>query len=209
MDKKIAFGALLIPLFLVAALPALALAPPASTPQKVPFVGLQMEFIVNGPGFNGMRTYSFVDTDSSGNWIYVDTTDGTSTSTVAFNPSSGLITSCTGSDCGYANYVEIWQRPTALYKGATIMGTGTGSGTITGSAQLNVGGSTVNVWIAQISYDQNTQPGYRDTLYYEKSTGLLVGAQFRIMSGDSLAFSYGEQLINTNAILKVVTPQNP
>lgn len=196
MNKKIIIPIMLLILVLMLPLIQYATAP---KPKAIPFVGMSMTYVaVDWNGNSDIRTVSVLAYDSTENCFTIrDSQDQFDLMTIDVATREVILCSGTWPVPFYAEY---W-IPTNIGIGSNVDILDYDA-VVIGSTEVSVCGKTVSVWQLHASKMNGDGNLLQDTWYYEKKTGLWVGAAWIIYdsSGDILG-NWGGHLISTNVVL--------
>jgi len=197
MNKKILIPMMVLILVLIVPVLQYATAP---KPQAIPFVGMNMVYVaVDWDGNTEIRTVSVLAYDSTTNCVTIrDSQD--QIDSIKVDVTTREVISCSGT-WPVPFYVEYW-IPTNIKIGSHLMILDADA-VVIGSTKLSVCGKTASVWEIQIKYTDGKVGEYgQDTWYYEKETGLWVGAAWvEYDSNGEVVANWGGHLVSTNVVL--------
>lgn len=195
MNKKIMIPIVVLILVLMVPLIQYTTAP---KPKAIPFVGMNMVYVaVDWDGNSEIRTVSVLAYDSTANLVTIrDSQDQFDWMTV--DVTTREVTWCSGTwEAGF--YVEYW-IPTNIRIGSHV-DILTYDAVVIGSTEMSVCGKTVSAWQLHASGVTDGNP-WQDTWYYEKKTGLWLGAAWiKYDSSGEVLYNWGGHLVSTNVAL--------
>jgi len=187
---------LMVPLFQYSTAPAVF--PPK---QGIPFVGMSLVYFGNNRGDTEIRTVAVLKYNSTTNCVTVrDSQDLLDSMEV--DVGTREVKWCSGTwqslyPTLWPIYVEYW-IPTNIELGSHVRIL-MYDAVVIESTELSVCGKTISVWQLQAYYG----PGHQDTWYYEKKTGLWVGAAWILYDADGRVIAnWGGHLVSTNVALR-------
>jgi hypothetical protein len=192
MNKKIMIPIMVLVLVLMVPLVQYTTAP---KPQAIPFVGMSLVYYANVNGETQIRTVCVLKYNSTTNCVTIRDANAVmevdvGTREVKWCSEPWL----TGS------YVEYW-IPTSIEIGSHV-NTLIYDAVVIDSTEMSVDGKTVSAWQLHASGTREDGTLWQDTWYYEKKTGLCVGAAWIMYdSSGQVLNNWGGHLVSTNVAL--------
>lgn len=170
----------------------------APKPQAIPFVGMSLVYYVNIQGETQIRTVCVLKYNSTTNCVTIRDSDDW-IDWMEVDVTTREVISCSGTWL-VPFYVEYW-IPTNIEIGSHVNILNYDA-VVIGSTEMSVDGKTVSAWQLQASGINANGNLWQDTWYYEKKTGLWLGAAWIMYdsSGQGLG-NWGGHLGSTNVVL--------
>jgi len=197
MNKKILIPIMVLALVLMVPLFQYATAP---KPQTIPFVGMSLVYYANLQGETQIRTVCVLKYNSTTNCVTIRDSDDW-IDWMEVDITTREIISVTGSGpWQLPAYVEYW-IPTGVSIGSHVT-IGNEDFVVTGNARMSVEGNTVSAWQLYASGVRASGNLWQNTMYYEKNTGLWLGAAWVLYdSSGQVLGNWGGHLVSTNVVL--------
>lgn len=197
MNRKIIISIMILALVLIVPVVQYTSAP---KPQAIPFVGMSMTYYAIAGGETEIRTVCILKYNSTTNCVTIrDSQDWADCMEV--DVTTREIISVTGSGpWQLPAYVEYW-IPTGVSIGSHVT-IGNEDFVVAGNARMSVEGNTVSAWQLYASGVRESGNLWQNTMYYEKNTGLWLGAAWILYdSSGQVLGNWGGHLASTNVVL--------